>query len=373
MPTPPAALAAPTPGSPARVKRPVGTKSVGLRDVAKEAGVSVATVSMVINDNPRISRATHLKVRRHIDRLGYQPNRLAQSLSSQFTRVLAVLLPNVRHAFADAYFGEVVSGISDRAGRLGHKVMIEQAKPAFVAGRGHLELFERKYVDGVLLLGTKDDHAYLGDFAAGGHAAMSVDNVVAGIGEGGSAPDHVVCDYASGAEQAMNYLRQLGHRRIGLLLSAEGEIHTVRVVRDICRRHLRDAGVEPVGSMQRDGDFTEAGGAAAAAAILDAHPDCTALLALSDKMAIGAMHLMARRGVRVPADVSVVGFDDLHHAAFVNPSLTTIHLPLYQVGALAAERLIDRVHGRRDAVAEVLATHLVVRDSTAIARDVGRG
>src|SRR6185295_15508890 len=90
-------------------------KPVSLRDVAKMAKVSVATVSMVLNDNPRISRATHMRVQRLMDRMGYQPNRLAQSLSGRYTQVLAVLLPALRHAFADAYFGELISGICDRA------------------------------------------------------------------------------------------------------------------------------------------------------------------------------------------------------------------------------------------------------------------
>jgi|GEM_PF-6910714 len=90
-------------------------KAVSLRDVAKMANVSVATVSMVLNDNPRISRATHIKVQRLIERMGYQPNRLAQSLSSRYTKCLAVILPALRHTFADAYFGELISGICDRA------------------------------------------------------------------------------------------------------------------------------------------------------------------------------------------------------------------------------------------------------------------
>ena len=117
-----------------------------------------------------------------------------------------------------------------------------------------------------------------------------------------------------------------------------------------------------------DGQFTERGGAAAAARLLKKNPDMTALLCMNDKMAIGAMHWMDRRGIRVPKDVSVVGFDDLPQSAFVNPSLTTIHLPLYEVGRLACRRLIERVQGREEAVAETLKTHLVVRDSTAMAR-----
>jgi len=85
-------------------------------------------------------------------------------------------------------------------------------------------------------------------------------------------------------------------------------------------------------------------------------------------MAIGAMHLLSRLGIEVPRDISVVGFDDLQHAAFVIPSLTTVHLPLYQVGSLACERLVERIRGKQESVSEVLSTHLVVRDSTAMVR-----
>src|SRR5438093_9057931 len=151
-------------------------KKISMREVARLAKVSVATVSMVLNDNPRISRATHMRVQRLIDRLGYRPNRLAQSLSGRYTQVMAVLLPALRHAFADAYFGELISGICDRAGKLGYKIMLEQAKPDFIKERKHIEIFERRYVDGVLCLGVNDWHHFLADFASGQYPALIVDN-----------------------------------------------------------------------------------------------------------------------------------------------------------------------------------------------------
>src|SRR5205809_3817786 len=173
-----------------------GPKPVSLRDVARQAKVSVATVSMVLNDNPRISRATHMRVQRLIERMGYQPNRLAQSLSSRYTRVLAVLVPALRHAFADAYFGELISGICDRAGKLGYKVMIEQAKPEFIKERKHIEIFERRYIDGVLCLGVNERHAFLADFVDQ-YPVMVVDNYFHQWNL-----DYVVCDYRVGVEQA---------------------------------------------------------------------------------------------------------------------------------------------------------------------------
>jgi DNA-binding LacI/PurR family transcriptional regulator len=339
-----------------------GGKAVSLRDVARMAKVSVATVSMVLNDNPRISRATHMRVQRLMDRMGYQPNRLAQSLSGRYTQVLAVLLPALRHAFADAYFGELISGICDRAGKLGYKVMIEQAKPEFIRERKHIEIFERRYIDGVLCLGTNDRHHYLEDFSGGKYPALVVDNYFDQW-----KLDHTACDYQSGAEQVMNYLLQLGHRKIALLTAAS-EISTARAVRDVYLQRLAAAGDDADLSWTEDGKFTEEGGAEATRLILKRHPEVTAIFAGNDKMAIGALHLLSRLGIDVPRDISVVGFDDLQHAAFVNPSLTTVHLPLYQVGSLACERLVERIRGKTESVSEVLSTHLVVRDSTAMAR-----
>src|SRR4051812_8974941 len=270
---------------------PRGGKSVSLRDVAKIAKVSVATVSMVLNDNPRISRATHMRVQRLMERMGYQPNRLAQSLSGRYTQVLAVLLPALRHAFADAYFGELISGICDRAGKLGYKIMIEQAKPEFIREQKHVEIFERRYIDGILCLGTNDRNHYLEVFKDGRYPAMIVDNYFDNW-----RLDHAACDYRSGAEQVMNYLMQLGHRKIALLTAAS-EISTARDVREVYLQKLAGANAPLDESWIEDGKFTEEGGAEATKQILRTHPDVTAIFATNDKMAVGALHLLSRLGI----------------------------------------------------------------------------
>jgi LacI family transcriptional regulator len=342
-------------------KRARGGKAISLRDVAKSANVSLATVSMVINDNPRISRATQLRVKQVIDKMGYRPNRLAQSLSSPYTRVMAVLLPALRHGFGDAYFGELISGISDRAGKLGYKVMLEQAKPDFVKGREHIEIFERRYVDGVLCLGCNDRHPFLADFVDRRYPMILVDNYSSHW-----KLDHVVCNYRAGAEQVMNYLLQLGHRKIGFI-NATPDASTARDRQEVYEQRLRTAGGEVNAAWIEDGRFTEEGGAGAAERILRAAPDVTALFCGNDKMALGALHFCNRNGIRVPADLSIVGFDDLQHSAFVNPALTSVHLPLYEVGMQACERLIERVRGKTERITDVLTTHLVVRESTGMA------
>jgi LacI family transcriptional regulator len=249
-----------------------------------------------------------------------------------------------------------------------YKVMLEQASPQFIKTRRHIELFERRFVDGVLCLGNSDRHPFLTDFAAGSHPMIAVNNYF---------PqwelDYVVCDYAGGAEQAMNYLFQLGHRRIGMI-SGSTQVRTARDVVDTYDRKLREINIDPSMSWREDGLFTEEGGAEATRQLLKRNPDMTAILAGNDKMAIGAMHYLSTAGKRVPADVSVVGFDDMHQAAFANPALTTVHLPLYQVGVLACEKLIARVQGNSEPVRAVLPAHLVMRNSSGMARDsVGAG
>lgn len=329
------------------------------------ANVSVATVSMVLNENPRISRATQLKVQRLIDRTGYKPNRIAQSLSSKYTRVIAVMLPALRHAFADAYFGELISGVCDRAGKLGHKVMLESAKPEFLKEGRHIELFERRYVDGILLLGFNDRHGWLAELVERGYPLVSANNYMPDLPLG-----HVTCDYRGGAVQIMNYLLQLGHKQIGLVCGAP-ETATQRDIIEVYKDKAASAGLKLDDSWIEDGRFTEAGGAAAAEKLLARHPGLTAIFGGNDKMAVGALYMLARKGLRVPDDISVTGFDDIQHTAYVNPALTTVHVPLYEVGALACERLIEKIRGRVETIGEVLPTHLVVRDSTAMARHRG--
>ena len=337
-------------------------KRVGIREIARQAGVSVATVSMVLNDNPKISEATRQKVNKVIDRVGYRPNRLAQSLSGRYTRVISILMPTLRHAMADPYFGELISGICDRAARLGHKVMLEHAKPDFIRDRRHIELFERRFVDGALCIGFNDKHPFMKDFKENDLPMVVVNNTFPQWDL-----DHVVCDYQSGAEQVMTYLQQLGHQKIGLVHGAP-EVFTAREIIRVYERRMKMSGAEGFDKTWfADGRFTEEHGAEATARLLEAHPDMTAIFASNDKMALGAIHYAQRHGRSVPGDLSIIGFDDIQYTAFTNPSLTTVHLPLYELGVLACERLVERIRNKSQLVKEVLPTHLVLRESTSLA------
>jgi LacI family transcriptional regulator len=345
-------------------RAPRRTKSVRLIDVARASGVSTATVSMVVNNHPRISPSTQRRVRKVIEKLGYRPSNSNHALSQRRTSVLSVLMPARRNAFADAYFAELISGVCDQANVMGYSVMFERVTPDFVRSRQHLSLLEQRVSQGALLLGVTDADRYVDYFDASQHTVIAVDSAT-----GRSDIDSVCCDYRSGAEQAMTYLLQLGHRKIGLITSAAGGRNSDEILQ-VYRRAMDQHGIPADDACVADGFFTEAGGTDAADKILTARPEVTAILAASDTMAIGAIHGATKRGLSVPKDLSVIGFDDLRHAAFISPALTTVRLPLHAVGARACERLVERVGGRTTASHDKLPAHLVLRDSVAMARDL---
>jgi DNA-binding LacI/PurR family transcriptional regulator len=325
-----------------------------------ESGVSLTTVSLILNKgDQRISDKTRRRVLETIDRLGYRPNRLAQGLQNRRSHILAVLVPELQHVFADEYFGEVISGIYERASRLGYKLLLEVATSEFVRKRAYVELFDRCFVDGLLFIGAHRKHTFLHNLANNRDPVLIVNNYLVD-----EPLDHVVCDYSAGARLAVEHLLGLGHRRIGMIHGAV-EVQTANDVRNTFVSVLKEHGIGDGETRLADGLYTEEGGGAAAQAILERDPKVTALLAGNDKMAIGAMHRLRQRGKRVPEDVSVVGFDDSRAAAFTTPPLTTVRTPLYDLGQHCAERMVDLILGKVEQCQEVLPVDLIIRESTA--------
>src|SRR2546422_10135522 len=147
-----------------------------IKDIAEQSKVSLSTVSLVLDGNPRISPATRDRVHKTIERLGYQPNRMARALAWRHTRTLAVLMPQLKHGFADVYFGEIVSGIYDKACKLGYKILLEVARTEFVQNKEYLQLYDQKFVDGILFIGANARHHFLSDFADGTRPLLMVNN-----------------------------------------------------------------------------------------------------------------------------------------------------------------------------------------------------
>lgn len=332
--------------------------SVSIKDIAKESGVSLTTVSLVMNQRAaRISKSTRIRVLEAADRLGYRPSRLAQGLQSRRSGILAILVPQLRHAFADVYFGELISAAHDFATTAGYRILLEVARPEFVAEGQHRELFDRYYVDGMLCIGVTNEDAYLADFEDRTRPMVVVNNYVDGLHL-----NYVRCDYYQAGRMAAEHLLSLGHERIALIHGAPN-VQTSLDLRKGLEDALHEAGRDLPQQRVEDGMYTEEGGAQAAALLLRRDQALTAILAGNDKMAIGAISGLKSARVSVPGDVSVIGCDDIHHGAFIDPKLTTIHTPLYELGQRACECLIDLIDGTSDSVREVHPVSLTLRNS----------
>jgi LacI family transcriptional regulator len=322
-----------------------------IKDIAEQSGVSLSTVSLVLNGNPRISPATRERVLQTMERLGYQPNRIARSLAWKHTRTLAVMMPQLRHAFADVYFGEIISGIYDKACKLGYKVLLEIARSEFIESREYLRIYDQKYIDGMLFIGANARHKFIGEFADKKRPFILVNSYSKQFDV-----NYVVSNYKYGAWQAAQHLRRLGHTNVGFIGGGLNEIQTSQDIYESFREVI-----EP--RLLVDGWLTEEGGMKAAAEIIQADPTITAIFALNDKMALGAIRKLTELGRRVPEDIAVVGFDDIPQASFSIPSLTTVHQPLYEIGKQSCERLIELIHNKVERVQEVIPIYLTVRES----------
>lgn len=333
-------------------------KRCTIKDIAEHSGVSISTVSLVLNGNPRISVATRDRVLKTIQNLGYQPNRMARTLAWRHTRTLAVLLPQLKHGFADVYFGEIVSGIYDRACELGYKILLEVARTEFVENKEYLQLFDQKFVDGILFIGANSQHRFVEDFADGTRPMLMVNNYSREFDL-----NYVVSNYRHGAWQATHHLIRLGHQRIGFISGGLLEIQTCQDIFESFKEVLTECRIALDPSLVVNGSLTEEGGMKAAEQLLHQGPQLTAIFALNDKMALGAIKKLNELGFRVPQDIAVVGFDDIPQASFSIPSLTTVHQPLYEIGKLSCERLVELIHRKVKQVEEEVPVYLVVRES----------
>ncbi|MFQ5412459.1 MAG: LacI family DNA-binding transcriptional regulator, partial [Phycisphaerae bacterium] len=210
---------------------------------------------------------------------------------------------------------------------------------------------------GMFCLGATNTDLFLADFENGERPLLIVNNYLPG-----RALNHVRCDYHEAGRLAARHLLDHGHRNIGLLHGAS-EVQTTWDLRAGMEAVLREAGLPLRESRTEDGFYTEEGGSAAAVRLLKREPAVTGLVAGNDKMAIGAISGLKELGLHVPEDLSVVGCDDMHQAAFCDPPLTTVHTPLDEIGERACRRLLEIVKGRETPVAETYPVTLTIRKS----------
>jgi DNA-binding LacI/PurR family transcriptional regulator len=327
-----------------------------LEDVAAHAGVSRATVSRVVNGSPRVTAATRAAVERAVQALRYTPNRAARSLagSTSDTVALVVSEPSAR-LFTDPFFAGTVRGVAAALGETRYQLVLLSTQDDDDRARVERHLL-RGTTDGVLLLSTRADDPLPGRLVQEGLPC-----VVAGR-PGDAAVGYVDADNEGGARAAVRHLLERGRQVIATVAGpADMAVGADRY--EGWRAALAEAGQRAPRSLVARSDFTRAGGAVAAAELLDRVPGIDAVFAASDLMALGVLDALRARGRSVPGDVALVGFDDSELARSSDPPLTSVRQPLEQMGREMADALVAQLDGGRP-TRLVLPTELVVRDSS---------
>ncbi|HUF50968.1 MAG TPA: LacI family DNA-binding transcriptional regulator, partial [Longimicrobiales bacterium] len=272
--------------------------STTIRDVAREAGVSVATVSRVLNNSGPVRDDTRRRITEVSRRLRYVPNSTARSLSTRRTDTVGVLLPDLHGEF----FSEVIRGIDQVVQSEGWHLLVSSSHNEWSAIEAALRVM-RGRVDGLLVMSPDLDAS-----ALGANLPDRLPVVLLNCEVDCRTYDSINIDNCTGAYAAARHLVELGHRRIGVIGGPAGN-HDARERLRGCVAALQDAGLSLPPELFVAGDFSEASGHAAALALLDEHP--TGLFAANDSMAIGALSALQERGIPVPGEMSVAGFDDI--------------------------------------------------------------
>jgi LacI family transcriptional regulator len=331
-----------------------------IKDVASRAGVSATTVSHVVNATRPVSDAVRARVDEAIRALGYVPSAVARSLKSNTTRTLGMLIPNS----SNPYFAEIVRAVEDRCFAAGYTLILCNTDDAPQRQSVYLKVLAERRIDGLIVVSTGDDDALVAQLHGLQMPAVLLDREIADPG-----CDMVETAHAEGALLAVRHLTALGHRRIACIA---GPAHVTAGEQRIAgwRQALAEAGVaSPADALLWRGGFTSQGGYEAMQAVLRGTPGMprpSAVFVCNDLMAIGALRAAHESAVRVPEDLSVVGFDDIELAAYASPPLTTVAQPKERIGALAVGMLLERLGSpRREARKVMLQPELRVRASTA--------
>lgn len=329
-------------------------------DVAALAGVSRTTVSFVMNDRTDVAipPATRLRVRIAAEQLGYHPNASARQLAAGASRSLGLVLrQSPEQVAADALLAETLRGVASAARGAGYRILVEP----LTLGEGHYaSLLHAGHTDGLIVSGPRSDDTELAQLAED-DAPIVIQGSLPGI----HLPS-VDVDNRAGAALATDHLLSLGHRRIAFVTNAP-LAYTAAVERLAGYRDaLARSGIEYDPDLVAEADFDPPSGRRAMDQILAGpRSDFTAVFVASDVAAFGAMAALRDAGRSIPNDVSMVGFDDIPLAAFMDPPLTTIRLPARDLGLAAGWALIARIDRRPVAARTLLPTELVVRASTA--------
>jgi DNA-binding LacI/PurR family transcriptional regulator len=331
-----------------------------IREVAREAGVSIATVSHALSGKRPVSLRTRVRIEHTADRLGYRPNAIAAAMPTGRTQTLGMIVPDL----ANPFFGELLGAVERTAAARGYSLVASSSELDLELEARAVRALHDRRVDALLYLGgCEQPNDAFAELARGDVKLVCLDEELPYLPPESSL---VVVDNEEGGALAGQHLLECGHRELAVVGGPAG-LPTARARLDGFRRTARAAGAEPATArVSHAATYTIEAGRDAALELLRRERAVTAVFCANDLIALGACAAARELGRQVPGDLSVVGFDDSLVAALVTPALTTIRQPLARLGKEAADAAIDLVEGTRTAPLRLtLPVQLVVRESTA--------
>lgn len=329
---------------------------VSIKDVARAVGVSHSTVSRALAHSPLIPASTRRRVERAAHRLGYTPNAMARGLVTRQSRALGVIVTLI----ADPFVAEIVRGIEQLAGDAGYRVVLSTSHNDPEREVNAVKALREWRVDGVIVASSRVGALYQPLLKEIGAPIVLINNQSQQVGH---AIHSLAVDDVSGGELATRHLIELGHRVIGHVRGPAGYRAAQNRLRGY-RRALRRAGVAYDPTLVTSGDGRAEGGERVLR-LLDHRPPPTAVFCYNDMTALGALRALQSRGVGVPRELSLVGFDNILFAAYVEPPLTTIAQPMFEMGQRATQMVLTLIRQPRTHIEDVLIQgELIVRGST---------
>lgn len=330
--------------------------TVTIKDIARRAGVSIATVSRVINESKPVSKELKAKVMKIINETGYKPNALARGLIKKETGLIGIVIPDI----ANQNFAQLIKGIEGIADENNFDIIVSNSHGVVEKELEILNVFREKQIDGIIFSGVflTDEHKIF--FERYGLPTVTVTQNFSQL----NIPSVTINNFQA-AYDATTHLIDLGHKSIGMITGPLKDIASGMERYRGYSAALKEYGVEERGDYVKEGDFSLNNGYILMNEILNLCSYPTAIFAASDKMAVGAMNCCFDKGLQVPEDISIVGFDNIELASAVRPALTTIHKDNKKMGATTASLLIKRIKKLEDAAWNLhIPYQLVVRKST---------
>jgi LacI family transcriptional regulator len=335
-------------------------------DVAEKSGVSRTTVSLVLNNiaDIRISPETRQRVLDAAKELGYHPDSAGRKLASGHTNNIGLVLRQSRdQVFADSLLPKVAMGVNQAAEGLGFQVLLKALEPDNI--NGYIRLIQENHVDGIILSGPQQDDLEIINLYKEGFPIVLMGQLP------GSNLPFVDIDAIKGSKMAVSHLIDNGHTRIGMITNASLKYTSAQQRHSGYLQALAEAGIAEDKLLLQEGNYTPTSGYEAMKKLLDVNPTLSAVFIASDVVAKGAMQAITEADLRIPKDVSVVGFDDIPLADYFDPPLTTVRIPSYQLGRVAGINLIHLIKGDVLEQNEVfLDSELIIRNSSALRKGV---